>query len=307
MLTNRGSHLFFFFLLLALWLPISTFCQFQITNETKLTHLLNVLRSQSPLKHKKVANDSLYVLLKDQLPLSQFPSKITFPQEIGSLTPSDSSFRLLLWPLSTGKTTFICCGLLQTKDSIYQLYDSLPLTEDRKNKIAEVRDWPGALYYKIIETRASGKRLYTLLGWNSSEPLWQSKVVDILWFDKNNIPHFGLKKFPFGQSRFILSYARNTSLSLRYERQTYYKKTWWSKNKVARIEPMIVFDRLVSSNNKLKNNPSFNLVAGNIFDALLWQNNMWVLKSDIDSRNPDSGKMEPTSSPKQGLKPPDSN
>ena len=293
------------FSLLAILLSVSTSAIGQISKVEKIKHLLSSIKSSDPLSERKVSNDSLMIQLRAILQQNTISTTINLPSEIGSLTPSDSSFRLVLWPLPTGKTTFISCGLLQTRDSIYTLYDSLPMTDDRKGKIYDVENWPGALYYKIIETKSNSTHFYTLLGWSSSDPLWQSKVVDILWFDKNKKPHFGLKKFPYGQSRFILSYARNTTLSLRYERQTYYKKTWWSKNKVARIEPMIVFDRLVSSNNRLKNNPNFNQVAGNIFDALLWQNNMWVLKSDIDSRNPDTGKSEPTSSPKQGLRPPD--
>lgn len=294
-----------YFSLLAILLSVSTSAIGQISKVEKIKHLLSSIKSSDPLSERKVSNDSLVIHLRAILQQNTISTIINLPSEIGCLTPSDSSFRLVLWPLPTGKATFISCGLLQTRDSIYTLYDSLPMTDDRKGKIYDVENWPGALYYKIIETKSNSTHFYTLLGWNSSDPLWQSKVVDILWFDKNKKPHFGLKKFPYGQSRFILSYARNTTLSLRYERQTYYKKTWWSKNKVARIEPMIVFDRLVSSNNRLKNNPNFNQVAGNIFDALLWQNNMWVLKSDIDSRNPDTGKNEPTSSPKQGLRPPD--
>ncbi len=294
-----------YFSLLAILLSVSTSAIGQISKVEKIKHLLSSIKSSDPLSERKVSNDSLVIQLRAILQQNTISTTINLPSEIGSLTPSDSSFRLVLWPLPTGKATFISCGLLQTRDSIYTLYDSLPMTDDRKGKIYDVENWPGALYYKIIETKSNSTHFYTLLGWSSSDPLWQSKVVDILWFDKNKKPHFGLKKFPYGQSRFILSYARNTTLSLRYERQTYYKKTWWSKNKVARIEPMIVFDRLVSSNNRLKNNPNFNQVAGNIFDALLWQNNMWVLKSDIDSRNPDTGKSEPTSSPKQGLRPPD--
>lgn len=293
------------FSLLAILLSVSTSAIGQISKVEKIKHILSSIKSSDPLSERKVSNDSLVIQLRAILQQNTISSTINLPSEIGSLTPSDSSFRLVLWPLPTGKATFISCGLLQTRDSIYTLCDSLPMTDDRKGKIYDVENWPGALYYKIIETKSNSTHFYTLLGWSSSDPLWQSKVVDILWFDKNKKPHFGLKKFPYGQSRFILSYARNTTLSLRYERQTYYKKTWWSKNKVARIEPMIVFDRLVSSNNRLKNNPNFNQVAGNIFDALLWQNNMWVLKSDIDSRNPDTGKSEPTSSPKQGLRPPD--
>lgn len=293
------------FSLLAILLSVSTSAIGQISKVEKIKHLLSSIKSSDPLSERKVSNDSLVIQLRAILQQNTISTTINLPSEIGSLTPSDSSFRLVLWPLPTGKATFISCGLLQTRDSIYTLFDSLPMTDDRKGKIYDVENWPGALYYKIIETKSNSTHFYTLLGWSSSDPLWQSKVVDILWFDKNKKPHFGLKKFPYGQSRFILSYARNTTLSLRYERQTYYKKTWWSKNKVARIEPMIVFDRLVSSNNRLKNNPNFNQVAGNIFDALLWQNNMWVLKSDIDSRNPDTGKSEPTSSPKQGLRPPD--
>lgn len=293
------------FSLLAILLSVSTSAIGQISKVEKIKHLLSSIKSSDPLSERKVSNDSLVIHLRAILQQNTISTTINLPSEIGSLTPSDSSFRLVLWPLPTGKATFISCGLLQTRDSIYTLFDSLPMTDDRKGKIYDVENWPGALYYKIIETKSNSTHFYTLLGWSSSDPLWQSKVVDILWFDKNKKPHFGLKKFPYGQSRFILSYARNTTLSLRYERQTYYKKTWWSKNKVARIEPMIVFDRLVSSNNRLKNNPNFNQVAGNIFDALLWQNNMWVLKSDIDSRNPDTGKNEPTSSPKQGLRPPD--
>ncbi len=300
---RQGNIIYFF--LLGIFLTISTSGISQITKEENLKRFISEIKSSTPFSERASLNDSLIVHLKAILLQNPIPAKLNLPSEIGSLIPSDSSFRLILWPLPTGKTTFISCGLLQTIDSIYTLYDSLPMTEDRRGKIFDVGNWPGALYYKIIETKSNSTQIYTLLGWNSADPLWQSKVVDILWFDKHKQPHFGMKKFPNGQSRFILSYARSTTLSLRYERQTYYKKTWWSKNKVARIEPMIVFDRLVSPNSRLKNNPNFNQVAGNIFDALLWQNNMWVLKSDIDSRNPDTGRNEPTSSPKQGLRPPD--
>src|SRR4029077_8413962 len=84
--------------------------------------------------------------------------------------------------------------------------------------------WIGAVYYRIIQTQSSGKKYYTLLGYDENNIRSNKKIVEVLTFE-NSEPIFGGSYFTvteinpaerFGK-RLVLEYKKNASPRLVYD------------------------------------------------------------------------------------------
>ena len=65
--------------------------------------------------------------------------------------------------------------------------------------------------------------IYTLLGWEGKNRTEMQKIIEVLSFDNNYLPHFGetiFNKYKDGQNkRVIFRYSPLATMALRYEEQ----------------------------------------------------------------------------------------
>lgn len=75
------------------------------------------------------------------------------------------------------------------------------------------------LYYKVIHTKYKSKNYYTLLAKDENDKISQKKIIDVLTFDNQGVPHFGADIFNFQKKypkRIIFEYSAGCSMSLKY-------------------------------------------------------------------------------------------
>ena len=134
-----------------------------------------------------------------------------------------------------------------------------------------IKNWYGALYYKLIPVKSKGKRIYTLLGWDGCSNLTTKKIIDILHFTDAGVPKFGLPMFAIGnqlKSRLIFEYTNMAVMSVKY----------YSKGK------RIIVDHLSAPNASMKGKPEFMAPDGS-YDAYRFKKGKWRLEEDYDAKN----------------------
>lgn len=216
----------------------------------------------------------------------------------------DHVFKIFTWFVVKDDFNYENFGFIHVYNQNRQKYILYPLY-DRKNtlsypeyEIADINQWYGANYYKIIPLTDKKTTYYTLLGWNGNDLFTNEKVIEILQFDLNsNSPViFGAKVFKGYTSkvaRVILKYSKNASLSLKYENQRYNVNTgkkdpktkkWIYDTKSAN---MIVFDELINPEYGMPNIPAFMVPESSLNQGFIAENGKWVFITGVIGRNPD--------------------
>jgi len=99
---------------------------------------------------------------------------------------------------------------LRDSTSVIRKPESEKLTSDK---------WFGAAYYELIPRKKSGRTYYTLIGWKGKDRKVTQKVIDVLFFDGDQV-RFGaplFKKESVYRSRVVFSHTSQATMSLRYE------------------------------------------------------------------------------------------
>ena len=105
---------------------------------------------------------------------------------------------------------------------LYPLIDKSAEIKNPDNAITDNKKWFGMWYYKIIPSKTKTRTYYTLLGWDGNDKYSQKKIIDVLSFDNNGVPHFGADIFNFQKKypkRIIFEYSATCNLSLKYSNQ----------------------------------------------------------------------------------------
>lgn len=142
--------------------------------------------------------------------------------------------------------------------------------------------WPGAVYYSIIPQTQGKKLVFTLLGWDGADGIRSRKVVETLSIQNGKL-RFGVPIIDLGhgsEKRLVLEYADGVTAMLRWREDL----------------RMIVMDHLSAPEPQLQGNTSF-YGPDMTYDALVWQKNHWVLKENLEIRDPDMKK--PWNNPKR--------
>ena len=258
---------------------------------------LNLAKDDST---KRALNQVFFQVLSDALKLA---SSDNHPFEslktLVKINSPDGIFRIFQWnlPASDGKNHYYGFLKMLNHDPpmVYPLVDVSDSLPDPDTLILDNVHWLGALYYKIItgET-AAGNKIYTLLGWAGRSSLITQKVIEVLFFDDYGKPHFGKKLFADYQkgnlTRIIFRYAANTTMSMKYEKQTISaNKRWNSKKRIfdySREETlMIVCDRMVPLDPQLEGQYQYYIAAGDIFDGFVFQHYCWKFIPGIETKN----------------------
>jgi hypothetical protein len=217
--------------------------------------------------------------LKKALMVPQsFDYEFTLLKTVSILKPEDEKFRIFTWNLLLDSGQFMYFGAIQmnNRDSLvlYGLYDSSEYVDQPIYDIVDNRHWIGSLYYQIHHYRHKRQDRYLLLGWDGEDSESNKKVIDILWFDEEEKPHFGLEVFDFEseiQSRVIFEFADRAVMLCRYEED----------------EDRIVFANLVPPNPLQKGLYHYYLPDGT-YDVLKYEKGFWKRYQLLfgDSKNP---------------------
>lgn len=197
-------------------------------------------------------------------------------KNIGVIQSDDYKLRIITWNLPYNDRTHKYFGFIQYKKSkrSYQLYELNDNSDKIKNPefaVLSNKNWYGALYYKIITNKYRGRVYYTLLGADLNNLLSKKKIIDILYFDKNDSPVFGDKVFKNKNNsvlRIIFEFNGQANMTLTYDEE----------------REMIIYDHLSPSKPSLTGEyefygPDFS------YDGLKFERGIWNAYLDIDVRN----------------------
>ena len=214
----------------------------------------------------------------------------------------DNLFKLYTWHIEKDDLTVENFGFLQVyndnrkKYVIYPLYDKRNTIDYPETMIGDHNEWYGAVYYKIIPLEAKNKTYYTLLGWNGNDLFSNQKIIEILSFKSDKSPVFGakiFKKYSDKVSRIILTYNKESSLSLKYERQSYDVGTARKDPKTKKTiyetveSDMIIFDKLIPLEDGMEGIPAFMVPESSMNQGFVADNGKWLFIEKVHGRNPD--------------------
>jgi len=203
---------------------------------------------------------------------------------VSKLKSDDELLKIYTWNLPFENGTFEYFGFVQLKQNngsieLIELKDKSKKIKDAEKKVLYANNWYGALYYKLLTNSYKGKTYYTLLGWDGNDNFTNKKIIDIL-----SIKH---KKIQFGspiikinnnetKNRLIFEYSEQAKMMLRYD------------DKVK----MIVFDHLAPEQKKFKG--QYMYYGPDLSqDGLFFQDGYWIMKFNLDLRNPDDKSKKP--------------
>jgi hypothetical protein len=228
-------------------------------------------------REKEIINDRLIACFITFLEKPEsFYADFDSLQYVSHLKSDDDLLNVFTWNLYFSDGRFKYFGFLQYKTKnkvlVYSLNDKKfkhdETDEEIERNYLSNMEWYGAIYYEIITKKAKSATYYTLIGWDGADFLINRKVVEILKFNRHNLPTFGGKVFKYNNvimNRLVFEYADRATMLLRYN----------SKHDI------IVVDHLSPSEERYRNfyqyyGPDFS------YDALYFRNGRWELKLDID-------------------------
>jgi len=195
---------------------------------------------------------------------------------VGVIYSPDNKVKIINWNLPYNNRTHKYFGFIQYKKSkktilTYELTDNSNKIKDPESAILSNENWFGALYYKIIINKHSGKTYYTLLGADLNNLLSKKKLVEILYFDRQNEPVFGKPVFKNRNqpvARILFEFNAQSNMVLTFDEE----------------KKMIICDHLSPSRPSLEGQfefygPDFS------YDGLKFERGIWNFYPDIDVRN----------------------
>jgi hypothetical protein len=233
---------------------------------------------------RKSSNEIFKDLLEKALnEKGSFAYRFDSVKTLGIQTAPDNSFRIYNWLLpSRDGSSYSYYGFVQTYDKskdqsrLWALIDSSKTLVNPQSLKLRSDNWYGALYYKILLNKKSGKNYYTLLGWHGKDRNRTQKIIDVIYFTSGK-PMFGHPLFKTDKvysNRIIFEYISQAMMSLKYEEK----------------EKMIVFDHLASPS---ASDGSFMAGPDGTYDAFRFKSGHWLYIKDIDMRTQWEPKKQP--------------
>ncbi len=195
---------------------------------------------------------------------------------IGNIYAPDSTFRIFTWQLSFDDYYVRQRGAIQyrTPDGslkLVPLRDYSEFTDFPVDSARSKDNWIGAVYYNMVKTQHNGKNYYTLFGFDLNGPRSNMKWIEVLSFDKQNLPVFG--------GRF--SYERDSvkkAATVRYNAE-YKKQASMLINYDDELQ-MILVDHLVPDGPQEEGmeveDAAYNYVPDGDYEGFKWENGKWV-------------------------------
>lgn len=258
--------------------------------EKSLMLLLNESRSAKEDSLRLVLNDQFAHLLATAL---EMPAAITWPFDslkIGKLASQDGKIRIFNWNIQQNNRNNLYSIIIQniSKDTVIQLKSISSIRGLDENVVYKNGDWPGGLFYRLIERQDGPKNLYTLLSWDGYRADASRKTMEALTFDGKGMPVFGAPVFKTKNglnNRVVNEYYSQSAFTQHYDRQKItLSNVRRSQRKID--DEIVVIDRLVPMNQELEGQKWAYVPAGNIYDGYVFLKGFWTFVEDIEPRNP---------------------
>ncbi len=247
---------------------------------------------QSRSAEQRIEADSIFTRLFVKALKTRYSFDYPFDSllTIAKVVPKDSSFRIFTWQLMINENTTRQHGAIQVRTAdgslkLFPLIDRSPLMVSPQDTIGNNLNWVGAVYYKVIENTAFGKKYYTLLGFDENDLKSNRKIIDILTF-QNGIPIFGGNHFSFpdgslhkkGMARYIMTFKKNSSPRLTYDPEM----------------QMIVMEHMISETGEPEK--KYTYIPDGDYEGLKWKDGKWVYIKKVFTEVTPEGK-EPVPHP----------
>ncbi len=196
-------------------------------HQQQLASLLNRVASAPTDNERYLASEQAVQALAQALGEDESEKwKWNLPTVASVLTSPDGLLRIFSWAVVRDDGEFECFGAVQyynDKEEEYQfslLHDKSEEIMNREESTLTPDQWLGAVYQELIQTSASGKTVYTLLGWNGVDNLTERKIIEPVIF-RGGVPQFGAPVFrrERNQRRIVLEYTDKAMVNLSYEEQ----------------------------------------------------------------------------------------
>ena len=253
------------------------FAQDLSSHENQLVTLLDAIRNSKTDLEKEEAN----TLFKAKLyQVIQLPGAMDYPfsnlRSIGTVKSPDNYFRFFNWNIEQEDLTQkYYCYILRYDDrkkenSIIELIDNSMMMPQQPDDYLDENNWYGALYYKIIPFKKSGKTIYTLLGYDANNSTSHTKLVDAISFTTSHV-RLGSPIFKYKDKtlkRVFFEHSKKTVMSMTYSEE----------------REKIIFDHLSPESPTMEGFREF-YVPDMSYDAFQMEGNKWVLEEDIIAIN----------------------
>lgn len=194
-------------------------------------------------------------------------------RRIGIRYSDDKLVKIYTWSIKLENGDHLYYGFIQKRDRkklrVYQLKDdALNMKADIEYLQLDHKHWYGVNYYKIIDFKYRGRKIYALLGARNNTYVSKTKVIEILSFSGKRAK-LGKRVFGFNknddpiqtkrkQQRILMEYNHNVSMVMNYDKKL----------------DMIVFDHLSPEDSKLKDIRRFYGPDGS-YDAFQFNGYKW--------------------------------
>lgn len=191
---------------------------------------------------------------------------------ISKVYSPDSSFRIFTWQVVRDDDYCRQKGFIQLRhpkgrEKFIPLRDADQFIANDVDTVANNMWWIGAVYYRILEKEHNGRKYYTLFGYDENDARTTKKWLDIMWFDDNGTPMFGIPAaFSYAKdsvpkpalNRFLLEYKKDGRARVQYDEEL----------------DMIIFDHLISETNEP--GKRYTLIPDGDYEGFKWTNGQWL-------------------------------
>lgn len=191
---------------------------------------------------------------------------------ISVLNSEDGKLRVISWLVINNKEEFFnyCLVMYRAKENkphkTFWLRDKIESKSDSIYEDFTADFWPGALYYQMYQFKKKGRNHYCVLGMNGKNSFCNQKIIDVLWFDKEEELHIGapvfyaFEKDYTPQYRVFFEYADQSTMLLRFEKD----------------QKMITYSNLVPSNPEKIGMKQYYIPDGRIDFYILKKKGKWI-------------------------------
>jgi hypothetical protein len=285
--------------------------------EDSLNNLrIEIMKTPSEEMRLSMNEDFMNLLESVLMEENSFQHQWDSTKNFSVVTSPDNTFKIFTWFIIKDDYSYENFGFIHVynpnrqKYIIYALYDRKNTLSYPEYDIADINQWYGAVYYKIIPLTDKKTTYYTLLGWNGNDLFNNEKVIDVLQFDLNSTSPiiFGAKIFKgytAKVARVILKYSKDASLSLRYDNMKYMinsgKKDPKTKKWIyeTRTGNLIIFDDLVTTDNLVPAIPAFMVPESSVNMAFIPEEGKWRFVPNLIGLNHEMEIKERTIQPRQ--------
>ncbi len=258
-------------------------------DELAISEIYKQILAETSYSRRDSLNAYFYRLLKEVLGK---PGSFNYPFDsirIGKLKSADSKFRVFTWNIPEPGGYHSYFGFMQVRRDdgsikLIELVDGRDSINDPKNERLTATRWMAALYYQLADFKTDGRAAYILLGYDFNNLFTSKKIIEVLTFDANDYPIFGLPVFnvdgKYSISRVVFEFNARAGMVLKYLENS----------------KMLVFDHLAPSRTEFTGDFQHYGPDGS-FDGFKLEGNRWVYVRDLDLRNPHKAKPKPVKAP----------